>query len=247
MEYKNTSNPIFQSKVFDVTGVYAERMTIDGVVRNSAILLVLLIGAAAYSWTRPYVSVNEIGAKTAMFSIAAFVVYLVTIFKQSIAKYTVPVYAILEGLVIGSVSMLFEKKYPGIVIQASVGTFGVLGAMLLLYRSGLIKVNEKFASVLFLATLGVGFIYLASWVMSLFGGSGFAFITSSSNVGIGFSVVVCIIAALNFMLDFEFIVQRARLGADKNMEWIASLGLLVTLIWVYLEILRLLAKLRDRE
>ena len=132
-------------------------------------------------------------------------------------------------------------------MQASFGTFGVLGAMLLLYRSGLIKVNEKFASILFLATLGVAFTYLASWVMSLFGGSGFSFITNSSNIGIGFSVVVCIIAALNFLLDFEFIVQRSRMGADKNMEWIASLGLLVTLIWVYLEILRLLAKLRERE
>ena len=149
MEYKNTSNPIFQSNVFNVSGASSERMTVEGVVRNSAILLVLLVGAAAYSWTRPYATMNEIAAKTTMFSIAAFVVYLVTIFKQSLAKYTVPIYAILEGLVIGCISMLFEKKYTGIVVQASFGTFGVLGAMLLLYRSGLIKVNEKFASILF--------------------------------------------------------------------------------------------------
>ena len=247
MEQFNTSNPIFRSKTFDSVHASSDVMTIDGVIRKSIICFILLVVAGVHAWTRPYATINEITGKLGLFSIAAFVVCIVSIFNASIAKYTVPVYAVLEGLVIGTISMLFERRYPGIVIQASVGTIGVFGSMLLLYRFGLIKVNDKFTSVLFLSTLGVGFIYLASWLMSIFGGSGFSFLTSSSNVGIGFSVVVCIIASLNFLVDFEFINQRVRAGMQKDMEWVSTLGLLVTLVWVYLEILHLLAKLRDRE
>jgi uncharacterized YccA/Bax inhibitor family protein len=247
MDYNNTSNPVFRESVFCEHDAQAMAMTVGGVVRKSFITLFLLLMGAAFAWTRSYTSAGEIGGKIALFSIVGLVLYFITIFNVNIAKVTVPLYAIVKGLIIGSISWLAQQYYPGIVVQAITGTFGVFAMMLLVYRAGIIRPNEKFATVLLLATAGVAFIYLADWMMTFFGSSGLSIIHGSSNFSIGFSVIVCAIAALNLLLDFEFIVQQSRVGAPEKLEWVAALGLLVTLIWVYLEILRLLLKLNSRR
>ncbi|MDR0590600.1 MAG: Bax inhibitor-1/YccA family protein [Puniceicoccales bacterium] len=245
MDY-NTSNPVFRDNVFGVQDTDAAAMTVNGVIKKSFLTLFLLLAGAAFAWTRSYASIAEIGGKVLLFSIGAFVVYLVTIFNPKIARITVPLYALAEGFVIGGVSLIFQKHYPGIVVQAAAGTLGVFGAMLVVYRTGLIRPTEKFATIIFVATLGIAFIYLANFLMQSFGSSGLSIVSSSSPLSIGFSVFVCAIAALHLLLDFEFIVRQSRLGAPEKLEWIATLGLLVTLVWIYVEILHLLAKIKDR-
>jgi uncharacterized YccA/Bax inhibitor family protein len=246
MSYDRTSNPVFRDSVFYPQGTQVA-MTVDGVVRKSFIALFLLLAGAAFAWTRSYATVGEIGGKVMLFSIGTFVLYFVTMLRPDVARITVPLYAIGEGFVVGAISWFTQGYFPGIVVQAATGTFGVLAVMLFMYRAGIIRPTEKFAMVLFAATLGVAFIYFASWIMSFFGSPGLSIINDSSNFSIGFSVFVCIIAALNLLLNFEFIACQSRLGAPEKTEWIAVLGLLVTLVWVYMEVLRLLVKLRSRN
>jgi uncharacterized YccA/Bax inhibitor family protein len=152
---------------------------------------------------------------------------------------------LLEGLFLGGISAIFEMRYPGIVIQAVGLTFGTLAMLLLAYKSGLIKPTENFRLMIFAATGGIALLYLVSFVMNMFG-SGIGFIHSNGLFGIGFSLFVVAIAALNLVLDFDFIEQSAEQGAPKYMEWYVALCLMITLVWLYLEILRLLAKLRSR-
>lgn len=247
MDYDRTSNPVFRDSVFYAQDNQAMAMTIDGVIRKSFITLFLLLAGAAFAWTRSYATVEEIVGKIALFSIGTFVLCFITMFKPDIAKITVPLYAIGEGFVIGAFSWFMQKKYPGIVVQAATGTFGVFAAMLFAYKTGIIRPSEKFAMIIMVATCGIAFIYLANSLMLCFGASGLSIVRGSSNIGIAFSVFVCIIAALNLLLDFEFIVRQSKLGAPEKMEWIAALGLLVTLVWIYLEIVRLLMKLRTRN
>ena len=160
--------------------------------------------------------------------------------------YTVPIYAVLQGLMLGGISKYFEVSFPGIVNQAVFLTFGTLGALLLAYKSGVIKATENFKLGIFAATGGIAMLYLINIVMSFFG-SGIGFIHNNSTFGIIFSFGVVIIAALNLVLDFDFIEEGSERGAPKYMEWYGAFGLLVTLIWLYLEILRLLAKLQSRR
>lgn len=169
-----------------------------------------------------------------------------TAFKHHLAKYTVPAYALLQGLALGGISKYFEMRYPGIVNQAVMLTFGTLGALLLAYRSGLIKATENFKLGVVAATGGIAFVYLISWILGMFG-VGVPMIHGNSNMSILFSIGVVIIAALNLVLDFDFIEEAAENGAPKYMEWYGAFGLLVTLVWLYLEILRLLAKLASRR
>ena len=178
--------------------------------------------------------------------IGGFVVAIVTVFKQTWAPYTTPLYAALEGLALGGISYLFERSYPGIVAQAVFLTFGTLGALLFAYRSGIIRATENFKLGVFAATGGVGVVYLLSFVLGFFGIS-VPLIHSSGIFGILFSLFVVVIAALNLVLDFDFIEEGAERGAPKYMEWYGAFGLLVTLVWLYLEILRLLAKLQRRD
>jgi uncharacterized YccA/Bax inhibitor family protein len=159
---------------------------------------------------------------------------------------TAPLYGLLEGLVLGSVSAIFELRFPGIAIQAVGLTFGTLVALLLAYRSGLIRVTDKFRLGVVAATGGIALFYLITFVLGFFGVH-FNSIYGAGPIGIGFSVFVVIIASLNLVLDFDFIESGARAGAPKYMEWYAAFGLMVTLIWLYLEILRLLSKLRSRD
>ena len=224
-------------------------MTLNGTVNKTAFLLVLTLAGALYTWNlffasngaanlMPYILVGALGG---------FVVAMVTIFKKTWAPVTAPLYAGLEGVFIGAISAMFELKFPGIVMQAVGLTFGTLAALLMAYRSGLIKVTENFKLGVVAATGAIFLLYLANIGMRLFGFEGMGFIHDSGLLGIGFSAVVVVIAALNLVLDFDFIEKGVEQNAPKYMEWYAAFGLLVTLIWLYLEMLRLLSKLQSRN
>lgn len=220
-------------------------MTIEGTVNKTALSLLLLTTTALYTWNLPLGS-PQLGILTIVGILGGLGMALVTIFKKHLAPYTVPGYALLEGFAIGAISSFFEAKFPGIVTQAVFLTFGTLGALLIAYRSGWIKATENFKLGVFAATGGIALIYMINFIMGFFG-PGMSMVHSSSTTGILFSVVVVVIAALNLVLDFDFIEEGAESGAPAYMEWYGAFGLLVTLIWLYLEILRLLAKLNSRR
>jgi uncharacterized YccA/Bax inhibitor family protein len=225
-----------------------ETMTINGTVNKTGALLVLCLIPAAWVWQKFFTAQNPevvypylIGG-----ALGGFVVAMVTVFKKDWAPITAPIYALLEGLVLGGLSAVFEARFPGIVIQAVGLTFGTLFALLMAYKSGVIKATENFKLGVVAATGGIALVYLAGFVLSFFHVS-IPYIHGSGPIGIIFSLVVVVIAALNLVLDFDFIENGAAVGAPKYMEWYAAFGLLVTLIWLYLEILRLLSKLRSRR
>ena len=226
-------------------------MSLNGTVNKTALLLVLTLAGALFTWSQ-FSAALAAGNPGAMMpwvwggAIGGFVVALVTIFKKQWAPFTAPLYAVLEGLFLGAVSAMFELRFPGIVIQAVGLTFGTLAALLLAYRSGLIKVTENFKLGVVAATGGIALLYLVNIGMGFFGKS-IPFIHESGLLGIAFSGFVVVIAALNLVLDFDFIEQGVERGAPKYMEWYAAFGLLVTLVWLYLEILRLLSKLQSRN
>jgi len=222
-----------------------QSMTISGTVYKTAFSLLLLMTASLFTWNLPAGDPRS-GGLMMIGMLGGFILALVTIFKQHLARYTVPAYAILQGLALGGISKFFETMYPGIVTQAVMLTFGTLGALLLAYVSGLIKPTENFKLGIIAATGGIAFVYLISWILSWFSVS-VPLIHSNSNMGILFSIGVVIIAALNLVLDFDFIEEGSEKGAPKYMEWYGAFGLMVTLIWLYLEILRLLAKLSSRR
>jgi uncharacterized YccA/Bax inhibitor family protein len=242
-----SGNPVLKSDTFDIAPVGA-RMTLGGTVNKTAILLALLLITAGATWGRFYDNAGNPAAIMPLVwggCIGGFIVALVTIFKKEWAGITAPIYALLEGLVVGGLSAIFEAAYPGIVIQAAGLTIAVLASLLLAYKSGLIKATENFKLGIVAATGGIALLYLANIVMSLFGHP-IGFIHESGPLGIAFSGVVVVIAALNLVLDFDFIEAGVEKGAPKYMVWYGAFGLTVTLIWLYLEILRLLAKLRSR-
>ena len=241
-----SGNPALNTKTFSgfdmTTGA---SMTIMGTVHKTALGLLLLMSTALFTWNMPAGDPRATGLMI-VGMIGGLIVAIVTIFKNHLAKYTVPAYALLEGLALGGISKFFEVMYPGIVNQAVMLTFGTLGALLLAYRSGLIKATENFKLGIVAATGGIFFVYLISWILSWFSVS-VPLIHSNSNMSILFSIGVVVIAALNLVLDFDFIEEGSEKGAPKYMEWYGAFGLLVTLIWLYLEILRLLAKLSSRR
>ncbi|MFC1808922.1 Bax inhibitor-1/YccA family protein [Candidatus Omnitrophota bacterium] len=239
-----TGNPTLRNNAFSQVAPLAsgEVMTIQGTVNKTFILLLLVLFTASLTWRNPASMMPLIGIG----AIGGLIVALVTIFKKEWAPVTAPIYALLEGLVLGGISALFEKQYPGIVIQAVGLTFGTLAALLMAYKSRIIQATENFKLGIFAATGGIFLLYMVSWIMSFFGTS-IPFIHESGLLGIGFSLVVVVIAALNLVLDFDFIEKGAEQGAPKYLEWYGAFGLMVTLIWLYLEILRLLSKLRSRN
>ena len=178
--------------------------------------------------------------------VGGLIAALVTVFKPTAAPITTPLYAAFEGLLLGGLSLVFEARYPGIVINAVGLTFGTLAVLLLAYSSGLIRPSENFKLGVVAATGAVALLYLVSMVLGFFGKT-VPFIHDSGPIGIGFSLFVVGLAALNLVLDFDFIERGAAAGAPKYMEWFGAFGLLVTLVWLYIEILRLLAKLQDRR
>ena len=238
-----SGNPSLSSKTFkNIEGVGAEKMTIEGTVNKTVMSLLLLMATASYTWMNPSPGLMILGF------IGGFIMAIITIFKKTWAPYTVSGYALLEGLALGGVSQIFESLYPGIASQAIFLTFGILAALLLAYKTGVIKPTENFKLGVFAATGGIAIMYLISFFMSIFG-SGMSIMNpnNASMMSIGFSLFVVVIASLNLVLDFDFIEEGAEKGAPKYMEWYGAFGLLVTLIWLYLEILRLLAKLYSRR
>jgi uncharacterized YccA/Bax inhibitor family protein len=241
-----SGNPVLTEETFRLPRVVgSDVMTIGGTVNKSFLGLVILMVTASYTWNLG-VGDPRVAVFTTVGLLGGFVVALVTAFRQTWAPYTTPAYAALEGLALGGISIGFETRYPGLVSQAVFLTFGTLAALLVAYRSGLIRPTENVKLGIVAATGGIALVYLVGFVMSLFGAS-IPLIHGSGTIGIAFSIVVVCVAALNLVLDFDFIEQGAERGAPKYMEWYAAFGLLVTLVWLYLEMLRLLAKAQERR
>jgi uncharacterized YccA/Bax inhibitor family protein len=251
-----SSNPALGSKTFEryQPGIQsAGAMTINGTINKTLILLALVIIPAVYVWDMFYASGidAEGGLQNASLMywmygglFGGLIFAFITIFKANWAPYTAPIYAVLEGLFIGGISAIFEVQFTGIVFQAVALTFGTLFAMLVTYRLGLIKVTEKFKMGVVAATGAIFVVYMLSFVLSLFS-INVPFIHTGGTIGILFSLFVVVIAALNLVLDFDFIEKGAEHGAPKFMEWYGAFGLIVTLVWLYIEFLRLLSKLRQ--
>ncbi|MGV8922658.1 MAG: Bax inhibitor-1/YccA family membrane protein [Thermomonas sp.] len=250
-----SGNPALQENTFlDLgTGTVvrndAGAMSINGTVNKTAVLLVLCLITAMFAWSQVSTPAGAANAGVYVWggAIGGLVLAFATIFKKTWAPVTAPLYALVEGFFLGAISAMYEAQFGGIVFQAVLLTFGTLAGLLMAYRSGLIKVTEKFRLGIVAATGGIALLYLANIGMQMFGMQGMGFIHEGSTIGILFSVGVVIVAALNLVLDFDFIEKGAAAGAPKYMEWYAAFGLLVTLVWLYLEILRLLSKLQSRN
>jgi uncharacterized YccA/Bax inhibitor family protein len=227
----------------------AQAMTLNGAVNKTGILLLLAVLTAAFAWSQiEFTPQGPVGAMPYLAggAIGGLVLALVTVFKKEWSPVTAPLYAIVEGFFLGAISAMYNHMYEGIVLQAVTLTFGTLFALLFAYRSGLIKATENFKLGVVAATGGVALVYLASMVLGFFDIK-IPMIHESGVIGIGFSLVVVVIAALNLVLDFDFIESGVDAGAPKYMEWYGAFGLMVTLVWLYLEFLRLLAKLQSRD
>ncbi|OGH98658.1 MAG: hypothetical protein A2X42_00865 [Candidatus Margulisbacteria bacterium GWF2_38_17] len=237
-----TGNPALQGDLVPSTRSFdpLQEMSIEGTTNKSFILLALAALSAWWIWSNPtLMSLFLVGM------IGGFIVALITIFKKNWAPVTAPLYAVLEGFALGGLSVYMELEYPGIVLQAISLTFGTLFVMLAAYRTGIIKVTEKFRLAVFIATGGIALVYITDLILSLFGIK-VSFIYQNGAIGILFSLFVVAIAALNLILDFDVIETLSASGVPKYMEWYGAFSLMVTLVWLYLEIIRLLSKLRNR-
>ena len=238
-----SGNPTLTNNTFkNIAFSDNNRMTLEGTVNKTIVALLILFFSAGYSYNSGESSFVWMGF------IGGFILALVTIFKKQWSPYTVPLYAIFEGFALGGISYIYESMYTGIVQQAVFLTFGIFGSLLFAYKTRIIKPTENFKLGLFAATGGIFLVYLISMIMSFFG-SGLPIMNpqNASLISIGFSLFVVVIASLNLVLDFDFIEEASEVGSPKYMEWYGVFGLLVTLIWLYLEILRLLAKLNSRR
>lgn len=237
-----SGNPTLSEKMFQDTGVSDASqgaMTINGTVNKIGILFLLLLIGASISWYQPSQAFIWLGA------IGGFIVAIVTVFKKEWSPVTAPLYSVLEGLFLGAISMVYANMYEGIVFNAVALTLGIFAAMLITYRSGLIEVTQKFRMGIMAATGGIALVYLASIVLGFFG-INLSLVTGTGMFGIGFSLVVVGVAALNLVLDFDLIERGAEANAPKYYEWYTAFGLIITLVWLYLELLRLLSKLQRR-
>jgi uncharacterized YccA/Bax inhibitor family protein len=231
---------------------WQKAMTVNGTISASAVLLVLLLVSGWFGWQAATGPVNNEGVETYQFPamamvgiVVGFIAVIVANFKPNLAKILGPVYALAYGFAVGAISKGYETFYDGIVLQAVMATASVLGVMLVLYRTRIIKVTDKFRRIVVFATMGVMVLYLASWVMSMFGAS-LPFLNGDNMaMSIAFSVFVCGLAASMLALDFDFIERGAKAGLPQQYEWVAALGLVVTLVWLYLELLRLISYLRN--
>ena len=241
-----SGNPVLSNSTFtDLAQRGSTRpMTLGGVINRSIFLLLLVAGTAAGVWTYSSSHPSVIYPMVMTGALGGFVVAMATTFKRNWAPVTSPVYAILEGLFIGGISLVMEQKFPGLVLQAVMLTFGVMFALLAAYQSRIIRPSQTFKSVIVGATFGIVVVYLVSMVLQLFFHTAIPMINDGGPIGITFSLVVVGIAALNLVLDFDFIENGVASGAPKWMEWYAAFGLIVTLVWLYIEVLRLLSKMR---
>lgn len=241
-------NPVLNQNVMErETILDSEPMTINGAINKTFILFGILLAASLVVWDLFFKGYSD---KVAMLGMAGFITsiisFLVIMFNRKAIGIAAPIYAASEGLILGAISSMIETRYPGIAIQAITLTFLALASMLFLYRIGAIKCTDKFRSVLFISTLSIAGIYLINLIGSFFGYQ-VPQIFTSSTIGIGFSVLVVGIASLNLIIDFDFIERGAQNMIGKSYEWYGAFGLMVTLVWLYIEILNLLMKLRDNR
>ncbi|MCA6449263.1 MAG: Bax inhibitor-1/YccA family protein [Chitinophagaceae bacterium] len=250
-----SGNPTLTEKMFDrslhIESNMQGTMSVRGTINKFGFLLLMIIAGAAYSWHLFDQAQNGLMNTLMMVGIFGGLITAVAIsFKPNWAPYLAPLYGLLEGLFVGGISAIlnaaFAEKYPGLVMQAVGLTFGVAMAVFLLYNFRVIRATEKFKSVIFAATLGIALFYLLTMILRLFGVN-VSFMYDSSMLSIGISLFVVAIAALNLILDFDMIEQGAERGAPKFMEWFGAFGLMVTLVWLYIEMLKLLSKLGSRD
>ena len=241
-----SGNPSLNDKTFQGLEHSGEPMTLGGTVNKTAILMALMMITAVFTWGTFFENRDPASITLYMWGgiIGGLIMALITVFKKTWAPVTAPAYALLEGFAIGGISAFYEAQFPGIVIQAASLTFATLAALLMAYKTGLIKATENFKLGVVAATGAIFLIYIVNMVLSFFD-MPMGFIHSSGTMGIIFSLVVVTVAALNLVLDFDFIENGVGMGAPKYMEWYGAFGLLVTLVWLYLEMLRLLSKLRS--
>ena len=238
-----TGNPTLNPNVFsDVySSDWSNSMSVQGTTNKTFILLFISFITASWVWSSPTGLTSLLWPAM----IAGFITAMLTTFKREWAPITAPIYAAVEGVFLGGISVYFQTIYPGIVMQAVGLTFGTMFALLAIYKAGIIKVTDNFRIGLFAATGGIALYYFLSILLNIFGINA-PLIHDGGILGIGFSLIVVVVAALNLVLDFDFIEQGASMGAPKYMEWYGAFGLMVTLVWLYIEILRLLSKLRER-
>jgi uncharacterized YccA/Bax inhibitor family protein len=251
MNLTKSSNPVLSNKVFSRVGYASDSdvMTLQGTLNKAILMLAIVVLGASYTWSIFFDSVNPASVMPWMMvgGIGGFITSLVVIFAPKTSPYTAPIYALLEGIFLGGISAYFASAYgAGIILQAIGLTFAVFFLMLLAYRSGTIRATGKFKVMLLAATGAIALTYFVSFILSFFGFS-LGFIHGSGTFGIIFSLIVVGVAALNIVLDLDFIYRSSAAGAPKFMEWYGAFGLMVTLIWLYIEILRLLAKLSSRD
>ncbi|MBA3237790.1 MAG: Bax inhibitor-1/YccA family protein [Parachlamydiaceae bacterium] len=248
-----SSNPVLQDDTFAGNGyrnsfAQTETMTTHGVVFKTLLLIVFALLTAGWTWSKFYQSggnPNSVSALVMIGAIGGLILAVTTAFKPTWAPVTAVAYALFEGLFIGGMSAIMEAQFSGIVIQAAGLTFGTLTAMLIAYQSGLVRATEGFKMGVMAATGGIALVYIATMALGFFGVQ-VPFIFGNGLAGIGFSLFVVVIAALNFVIDFDFIEQGQAKGAPKYMEWYGAFALMVTLVWLYIECLRLLSKIRSR-
>ena len=242
-----SGNPALKDDIFQAARAMRgdEAMTIQGTVNKTGLTLFILMVAAMFTWAR-HTQGYPMGGYMLLGGLGGFIVAMITIFKKDAAPYTTPVYGALEGLLLGGLSATYEARYPGIVMNAVALTFGTLFALLAAYKSRLIAVTDNMRLGVAAATGGLMIVYLVGFVMSFFGVR-IPYIHESGPIGIAFSVFVVGLASFNLVMDFDFIERGADSGAPKHMEWYGAFGLVVTLVWLYLEMLRLLAKMQSRR
>ena len=246
-----SGNPTLSEKHFEKTLVQngSEIMTEKGTMNKFFMMCLLVIAAASFTWSAYYQG-KDVTSWMWIGAIGGFVVAIATTFKPNWSPITAPIYALLEGVFVGAISAVYNNAFqqvaPNIIMQAVGLTFGVVIAMFLLYRFRVIKATERFRSIVMTATFGIAIFYVIAMVLRMFGVQ-IAFLHEGSMLGIGFSLLVVSLAALNLILDFDMIEKGVAVGSPKYMEWYGAFGLIVTIVWLYLEILRLLGKLNSRD
>ena len=246
--FGRSGNPMFSDKTFSETIIDAsvERMTLQGTVNKVGISLILVMLSASYTWNQYFDNgAGSVAGLMLVGAIIGLIFALITIFKRTWAPITAPLYALAKGFALGGISAMYEAQFGGITMQAVTLTFATMFGLLFAYKTGIIKPDKNFMLMIFAGTFAILAVYMVNFIMMFFGAS-IGFIHDNGILGIGFSLVVVAIAALNLVLDFDYIEQGAEQGAPKYLEWYGAFSLMVTLIWLYLEILRLLSKLRGR-
>lgn len=238
--FTSSSNPVLSEESFrkEAGIITGQTMTVSGAVQKSFVLAGLLLVVGAWSFANPNPTFMWVGI------IGGLAAVIISAFKKEWSPYLAPAYAILKGLALGVITYMYASAYSGIFFNAITLTVALLLVMLFLYQTRIIKVTEKLRSGIIMATVAIFAVYMINIVMGFFGAQ-MPFLHESGIMGIGISLFIVGIASLNLLLDFDMFEKGEQYGAPRYMEWFAALGLLVTLVWLYLEILRLLSKLRD--